>query len=199
LHELAVRAAAAEIDLRRVRQARLPFLEAATSEAIRRLAAIDRYERRVRSRRKLAMRAFAAARLSLPCREPAQICQNEPKPTSHRFCRNEPNEPQTKPPLFARTKPTHRDRHGRACHGHPRLAYFRKRADVFNKRGHDPPVMAGLSDQVRGQACFRPLRLPSNEDLDARHKRRHDDCGWRPLRVMAGLVRLVPAMTSFLR
>jgi putative endonuclease len=119
LHELAVRVAAAEIDLRRVRQARLPFLEAATSEAIRRLAAIDRYERRVRSRRKFAMRAFAAARLSLPSREPAQICQNEPKPTSHRFCQNDPNQPQTKPPLSARTKPTrpHVEEHLTACPG----------------------------------------------------------------------------------
>src|SRR5437763_1543 len=79
LHDLALRVAAAEIDLRRVRLARLPLLQAGTSDAICRLAALDRYERRVRSHRKFAMRAFAAARLSPPAREPAQICQNETK------------------------------------------------------------------------------------------------------------------------
>jgi hypothetical protein len=94
LHDLALEIAAAEIDLRRVRHARLPLLEAATPEAIRRLSSIDRYEGRVRSRCNGAIRAFNLARLSLPVRQPAQACQNEPKPREINL------------PLSAKTNPT---------------------------------------------------------------------------------------------
>ena len=94
LQHLALRLAAAEIDLARVRDARIPLLEAFTTEAICRLSSIDRYEGRVRSRRNAAMRAFALARLSLPARQPAQACQNEPKPR------------QIILPLSAKTNPT---------------------------------------------------------------------------------------------
>jgi hypothetical protein len=105
LPHLALRLAAAEIDLARVRDARIPLLEAFTTEAIRRLSSIDRYEGRVRSRRNAAMRAFALARLSLPARQPAQTCQNEPKPRPV-FCQNEAKPRQIKLPLSAKTNPT---------------------------------------------------------------------------------------------
>jgi hypothetical protein len=86
---LAMGIATAEIELRRVREARLPLLEAATFEAVRRLATIDRYEGRVRSRRKFALRAFAAAHRALRSGQPAQIGQNEPEPIPS-VCQNEP-------------------------------------------------------------------------------------------------------------
>ena len=108
LRELALHVAAAEIDLRRVREARLPLLEAATCESVRRLAAIDRYEGRVRSRRKFAMRAFAAARLRLLPRQPAQICQNEAK-LSRPFCQNEPKQVQNQTAAFCQNEPNDQD------------------------------------------------------------------------------------------
>ena len=58
--ELACRIAAAQIDLVRARRARQDIFPKSRpeSDAILRLAAMDRYERRARSRRKLAIRDF---------------------------------------------------------------------------------------------------------------------------------------------
>src|SRR5437868_4377832 len=62
LAALALHVAAAQVDLIRVREARIPLLEAGTFAAVPRLSAIDRCEGRARSRRGAAMRAFAAAK-----------------------------------------------------------------------------------------------------------------------------------------
>ena len=68
LYEPARRFAEAQIDLRRIRHARFDLLSSAVgdsdyeSDKAPQLAAMDRYERRALSRRKLAMRAFDAAR-----------------------------------------------------------------------------------------------------------------------------------------
>jgi hypothetical protein len=60
---LAQRVAAAQVDLMRARRARLELLGARPLEnIIRRLAAIERYERRARAQRTVAIRAFDAAR-----------------------------------------------------------------------------------------------------------------------------------------
>jgi hypothetical protein len=59
---LAQRVAAAQVDLMRARRARFELLKAKPLEDIRRLAAIERYERRAHAQRALATRAFDAAR-----------------------------------------------------------------------------------------------------------------------------------------
>jgi hypothetical protein len=58
----AQRIAAAQVDLMRARRARLDLLAAKPLEAIRRLAAIERYERRARAQRAVAIRAMILAR-----------------------------------------------------------------------------------------------------------------------------------------
>jgi hypothetical protein len=107
---LATRIAAAQIDLARVGRARLALYSAGEHVDTRRLAALERYEQRMRVRRKLAIRDFDAAARLMPARprsEPPQACQNEPKSSRGRpICQNEPN--QTQPGggvLLKRTKP----------------------------------------------------------------------------------------------
>jgi hypothetical protein len=56
----AMQAAAAQIDLMRARCARVDLLTAHPFDNLRRVAAIDRYERFARTRRKLAIRALGA-------------------------------------------------------------------------------------------------------------------------------------------
>jgi hypothetical protein len=58
---LAIRVAGAELDVRRARHARLDLLAEEPCAHIRRLAAIEDYERRARARRKFAIRTFNAA------------------------------------------------------------------------------------------------------------------------------------------
>jgi len=71
--ELATRLATAEVDLLRARRTRLDLLDGQPFDNIRRLAAIEYYERRARTRRKLAVRAFNAIARSLSARpQPAQ-------------------------------------------------------------------------------------------------------------------------------
>jgi hypothetical protein len=59
---LAQRVAAVQVDLMRARRARLELFGAKPLENIRCLAAIERYERRARAQRAVAIRAFDAAR-----------------------------------------------------------------------------------------------------------------------------------------
>src|SRR5438876_8530664 len=71
--ELATRLATAEVDLLRARRTRLDLLDGQPFDNIRRLAAIEYYERRARTRRKLAVRAFNATARSLSARpQPAR-------------------------------------------------------------------------------------------------------------------------------
>jgi hypothetical protein len=78
----ALRVAAAQFDLMRVRRAREPLYAQAfaqpTSEAIRRLAALERYERRARSQRKAAIRDFKM--LGTGAADPAQETTKRTKP-----------------------------------------------------------------------------------------------------------------------
>jgi hypothetical protein len=65
-HALACRVAEAMLDVRRVRLAKRPHVAALEADpaddvALKRLERLDRYERRAASRRKFAMRDFAAA------------------------------------------------------------------------------------------------------------------------------------------
>jgi hypothetical protein len=65
-HALACRMAEAMLDVRRVRLAKRPYVAALEADpaddvALKRLERLDRYERRAASRRKFAMRDFAAA------------------------------------------------------------------------------------------------------------------------------------------
>jgi hypothetical protein len=84
---LAMRIAAAQIDLMRARCARLDLLAAEPFDNIPRLAAIDRYERLARTQRKHAIRAFyAAARSPAPGTQGTQTElpeRTEPKPAAH--------------------------------------------------------------------------------------------------------------------
>jgi len=59
-HELACRVAEAQLDLVRVRTARLPLAAAIATDpaALKQILRLDRYEKRALSRRKFAMRAF---------------------------------------------------------------------------------------------------------------------------------------------
>jgi hypothetical protein len=149
LNLLAMQVAAAQIDLRRIREARLPLLETATPEAIVRLSAIDRYEGRARSRRNSAMRAFAAARVALleaaranlPKRTQSalSICQNEAKPAELLTKRT-----QAERPVFAKTKPSGwrvgKFACGRAPRVHDAARICPRKPDIRRPPPHGPPL-----------------------------------------------------------
>jgi hypothetical protein len=174
LYALAVQIAAAEIDLRRVRHARLPLLEVATPEAICRLAAIDRYEGRALSRRNCAMRAFARARCSLQSHQPAQICQNEPNPTGP-FCQNEPNPS----PAFCQNeaKPAGRIRSERAQADRPNPTLPRgedrslsRPHDEEHRTSHRPRAEERRSaEELR--FCASQARCDASRTIEAARKR----------------------------
>jgi hypothetical protein len=82
----AMRAAAAQIDLMRARHARVDLLAARPLDNLRRVAAIDWYERIARARHKVAIRALGAlAARDRPSGRPSSpspaSCENEPNPT----------------------------------------------------------------------------------------------------------------------
>ncbi len=89
-HELACRIAEAIIDLRRVRDAKLPLVadlqsDPTNSAALRELVRLDRYERRAFSRRKLAIREFCAASVAAmgpqqPAEAPAKAGAADDRP-----------------------------------------------------------------------------------------------------------------------
>jgi hypothetical protein len=167
LAALALQVAAAQVDLIRVCEARIPLLEAGTFEAIPRLSAIDRYAARVRSRRYAAMRAFAAAKFALleaagadlPKRTQAApgLCENQPnasQPLSKRtqaeppVCQNEakavhvlPKRTQPEAAVFAKTKPTSGCRKLRdsPCRDQPRWAGKRSRSPGLMERTISAP------------------------------------------------------------
>jgi hypothetical protein len=165
LAALALQVAAAQVDLIRVCEARIPLLEAGTFEAIPRLSAIDRYAARVRSRRYAAMRAFAAAKFALleaagadlPKRTQAApgLCENQPnasQPLSKRtqaeppVCQNEakavhvlPKRTQPEAAVFAKTKPTSGCRKLRdsPCGDRPRWTWCREAITLSRPDGED--------------------------------------------------------------
>ncbi len=81
-HDCACQVAELVVDLRRVRDAKLPVVAAlhadptATAGPLRELARLDRYERRALWRRKLAIRAFIAA--VAPPAPPPPACKTNP-------------------------------------------------------------------------------------------------------------------------
>jgi hypothetical protein len=92
--------AAAQVDIMRARRARVALLAGPVLDNIRRLAAIERYERRARTRRYLAIRAFDLAQQARRPPPDAQRpdCQREPGPCdktnrTHSYPRTQRNAP----------------------------------------------------------------------------------------------------------
>jgi hypothetical protein len=200
LNLLAMQVATAQIDLMRVREARLPLLEAATPAAIVRLSAIDRYEGRVRLRRNSAMRAFAAARLAvlesaranlsertqaLPglCETAAKPSQSLPKRTQADpgGCQNEPTpalskRSQGERPAFAKTKPN--SAQATLPHKAQDRTAANWRAGTRMGSCHRPFARAGPIEPSRS----RPVPRLSAHALAARQNP-HPGCGRFPCRL----------------
>jgi thiamine pyrophosphate-dependent acetolactate synthase large subunit-like protein len=96
MNTLALAIAAAQADLIRVREAKHPLYETFTSEAIRRLVAIDRYEGRVRGRWHSAIRAFGEAKVAL-LEMKAQANLSKRTQAAPGLCENEANRSQVLP------------------------------------------------------------------------------------------------------